>query len=84
MGTDKESSTRIDRAEKPEKCPQCGHAPLADILYGYVLMNEDLEKEVEQGRIVLGGCVITDDDPRWVCTECGQKIHRIDDSWPFQ
>ena len=67
---------RMERQRKPRKCPACGHAPVAEILYGYpgfpLIDNEDLDS----GRITLGGCVVTGDDPEWECTQCGQKIYK--------
>ncbi len=73
-----EPSTRIERIEKPSQCPTCGYAPIAEILYGYNKMNDDLRKELDEGSVVLGGCVITDDDPFWSCVDCGQKIYKVD------
>jgi hypothetical protein len=26
----------------------------------------------ERGEVVLGGCCVTDDDPKWFCRECGR------------
>jgi transcription elongation factor Elf1 len=72
-----ESSTRIEQSRKPGKCPSCGHSPLASILYGYVVgIDDGLDKKLEEGRIVLGGCCVSDDDPKWECTNCGLKIHK--------
>lgn len=71
-----ESSTRIKRSRKPGKCPSCGHSPLASILYGYVGFDGGLQKKLEEGRIVLGGCCVSDDDPKWECTNCGQKVYK--------
>ncbi len=73
-----EPSTRIVRIEKPSKCPICGYSPIAEIMYGYIKMNDYLRRELDEGSIVLGGCVITDDDPFWACADCGQKIHKVD------
>jgi|GEM_PF-501286 hypothetical protein len=71
-----ESPTRIERSRKSRKCPSCGHSPLASILYGYVGFDDGLQKKLEEGRIVLGGCCVSDDDPRWECTNCGLKIYK--------
>jgi DNA-directed RNA polymerase subunit RPC12/RpoP len=66
----------MERSRKPGKCPNCGHSPLANILYGYIGIDDDLRKKLDEGRIVLGGCCVTGDDPRWECTNCGQKIYK--------
>ena len=68
--------TRIERFRKPEECPNCGHSPVSDIEYGLVKMNDDLKRRIDEGIAVLGGCVITGDDPEWVCTNCGKRIYK--------
>jgi len=30
----------------------------------------DLQQEEQEGKIILGGCCVTDDDPDWHCKEC--------------
>lgn len=69
-------SSKVKRTKKPRKCPKCGHTPLADILYGEPLFDEELERAMNEGTITLGGCCITDDDPAWECTHCGLNIFR--------
>ena len=55
-------STRIKRSRKPSKCPNCGHSLLSDIVYGLVMMNDDLKRKIDEGIVVPGGFVITSDD----------------------
>ena len=69
-------SGRVERAQKPRKCPQCGQAPLASILYGMPAFDGELEREMKEGRITLGGCGVSEDDPAWECTHCGLKVFR--------
>ena len=57
------------------KCPQCGSEKIADILYGYPGFSPELDKLLDKGKVVLGGCCITDNDPLWRCTECGNDIN---------
>lgn len=61
---------------KPEKCPSCGGKKIADILWGMPDFSPELEDDMEKGRIVLGGCVVTGDDPEWECTACQTRIYR--------
>ena len=52
-------------------CPQ-GHSDyIIPIIYGYPT-NRNLKK-AKKGKIKLGGCVVTDCDPKWHCTK-----HNID------
>ncbi len=67
---------RVYVPRKPRKCSSCGAKPVATILYGYPAFSAELEEKLQSGAIVLGGCCITDDDPKWACSHCGQKFYR--------
>ena len=36
----------------------------------------EFEKRIEDGKIALGGCCISNDDPIWKCTECELDIYK--------
>lgn len=55
-------------------CPNCGGSDIAAILWGMPAFSEDLERDLEEGWIVLGGCVISVENPRWHCNECGMDF----------
>jgi hypothetical protein len=59
--------------EKPEVCPKCRSERVAEIRYGLPDFSEELERELEAGEVVLGGCVVTGGDPSWHCVECGHR-----------
>ncbi len=60
---------------RPRKCPQCGSPRIAMIMYGLPdFSSEKLKKDVEEGRIVLGGCIVRPDNPRWQCKGCGARM----------
>lgn len=42
--------------------------------YGLPVFTPELERDVKEGRTVLGGCVISGDDPEWRCTDCGTQV----------
>ena len=50
-------------------CPSCNGKNIAKILYGLYDVR-DFE-ELEQNKIVLGGCCVTGHDPKWECNNCG-------------
>jgi len=54
-------------------CPLCNSKNVALILWGYPEETQALEQELERKAIVLGGCLITDHDPKWECNECHHK-----------
>lgn len=56
------------------KCPSCGSSKVLPIVYG--LPSLDLMRDVERGRVALGGCCISDNDPEWRCADCGHEWGR--------
>jgi len=61
---------------KPQKCPSCGSKKVAEILWGYPDFSSKLEKKLKEGRIVLGGCIVSGNDPEWQCVDCKVEIYR--------
>lgn len=61
---------RIEVSQAPEKCPCCGAPSVAPIMYGLPDFSPELRRAVDAGELVLGGCVVSNDDPRWKCTKC--------------
>jgi hypothetical protein len=59
--------------DKPDICPKCGSERVADILYVLPIFSDELERKLDAGEVVLGGCVVTGDDPSWHCVECGHR-----------
>jgi len=53
-----------------QQCPKCHSKNVAKIVYGYIRIDDDVEKLLKSGKIVLGGCVITGNDPKWQCNDC--------------
>jgi predicted RNA-binding Zn-ribbon protein involved in translation (DUF1610 family) len=67
---------RFEARDKRTKCPKCGSIRIARYLYGMPMMSEQLQADLDTGRIVIGGCEITGDDPAWKCLECETEIYR--------
>ena len=56
------------------KCPECGGSDVAEIIYGYIgKPDEELQKKFDKNKVTLGGCCVSDDDPRWECNACGMR-----------
>ncbi len=66
-------------ARKPAKCPKCGSPKIAVYQYGMPAYSADVERRIREGKVVLGGCVISIDGtmPRWVCTGCGTDFFKL-------
>jgi len=57
---------------KPIKCPKCGFRPISNIVYGYPSYSEKMQEELNNKKIVLGGCCL--DDYLWMCTKCKTRF----------
>jgi hypothetical protein len=57
-------------AKRPT-CPSCGSNAVIPIVYG--MPGGELMDQAEAGKVALGGCCISDNDPDLRCTECGQQ-----------
>ena len=64
--------------EKPQVCPKCGHK-VATVFYGYPVFSEELQRDIDNGDIILGGCEITEFNHDWECTHCHKKFWASDD-----
>ena len=69
-------SNTVRVKQKPSKCPKCGSQKIAKILYGMPAYSTKLRKDMDEGKIVLGGCCIGMDDPVWKCVDCKLDIYR--------
>ena len=67
---------RYESGSQPSRCPECGSLRIAIILYGYPAYSAELEADMKAGRIAIGGCEITGDDPACKCVECETEIYR--------
>lgn len=66
---------------KPRKCPTCGSTRIAAIRYGLMAYSEKLIRDLDSGRVILGGCGMSPDNPNYQCTGCGQTF-QIKDTKP--
>lgn len=60
---------------KPRKCPVCGSNRIAYVMYGLPAFSEQLMQEIKAGKIALGGCCISEDNPTWQCADCGSEFY---------
>ncbi|HEY5276173.1 MAG TPA: hypothetical protein VIK38_06500 [Coriobacteriia bacterium] len=61
-------------ARMSRTCPGCGSREIAKIQYGGPAYSEGLEADLEARRVVLGGCMVWDDQPDRSCTACGLEF----------
>ena len=49
-------------------CTKCGSKNTVRIVYGYP--SQETLEIAKNGKVVLGGCIISDNDPVWHCNDC--------------
>lgn len=52
------------------ECPKCGNNNIAKILYGLPAFDEKMERDLQDGHIVLGGCEEDESNHHWHCNAC--------------
>ena len=56
------------------KCPKCGSRRLAPILYGMPAHSEEMEQQLKDEKLYLGGCCISGMQPTYHCFECKKDV----------
>ena len=70
---------KIFLSEIGHTCHECNGTNIALILWGYPGNMDAIKEELEKGKIVLGGCLVTDHDPKWECNDCLTRWGERDD-----
>ena len=68
------TSEPVTSVRKGRTCPRCGSREIATILRGEPASSEGLEADLEARRVVLGGCMVWDDQPDCSCTACSLEF----------
>ena len=56
------------------KCPKCGSRRVAPILYGMPAFSEEMEQQLKEEKLYLGGCCISGIDPTYHCFNCKKDV----------
>lgn len=56
------------------KCPKCGSKNIAQYMYGLPIFSDELLKEIDNGKIKLGGCIVMEDAPKHHCNDCEEDF----------
>ena len=54
-------------------CPQCSSSRVAEMLFGFPSDIQSIKGRLDSGDLVLGGCDVSADSPKWHCHECGHE-----------
>jgi len=72
---------RESLAAEPQ-CPKCGSTRVVQIQYGLPHFTPELKEAVRRGEVVLGGCVISADSPKWACRDCKNRFGKLQKNNP--
>ena len=61
--------------EREGRCPSCGSPDRIPIAYG--LPTQETVERADRGEVLLGGCLVHDEAPRWQCRACGTTWGRL-------
>ena len=70
----------ITMSEEYPVCLSCNSENVAWIFWGYPGDMHAIEQDLKDGKIVLGGCIVTEHDSKWECTDCHHRWGNRDDS----
>lgn len=56
------------------KCPKCGSKNIGRYMYGLPVFSDELLKEIDSGKIILGGCIIMEGAPKYHCNDCNEDF----------
>ena len=51
-------------------CDSCGATPALPVVYGYP--GPELLEEAQRGAVILGGCLVAEGVPDWLCSRCSE------------
>lgn len=71
------TDTDAENEESAEMvCPRCGSRHMAEILRGMPAFTEELQRELVEGKVVLGGCDIDilRPMPSYHCNDCEEEF----------
>ena len=54
-----------------EICPYCQSDKVAKIFYGLPIFTEQLQKDLDDNKVVLGGCMLEPEDR--ICLNCNKS-----------
>ena len=57
---------------RTEICPECKSSDITETIYGLICESgmKDLEKELENGKVRLGGCCIDENSKQFRSNDC--------------
>ena len=63
----------MSKIEENPQCPECKSNNTAFIFWGYPGDMDWYLNAVDEKKIVPGGCMIGNNDPKWECNDCHNR-----------
>lgn len=77
---DTEVPPEPDLEQFPQLCPICKTYYVIPIIYG--LPSQDLSELAKHGKVKLGGCIVSPNNPKYWCTTCKKNIKKPEGKIP--
>jgi uracil-DNA glycosylase len=74
---EKKDPTQSKVTKKPRACPSCNSKNIASYIYDVTTLTPKLQKDIEDGKAIIGEETITKDSPNFVCQDCGKEFFSI-------
>ena len=66
-------------AQPPDKCPACGGNRFGSYLWGMVIPDDEIFRQMNEDEVRLAGCIVSDEDAFWFCRDCDADI--LEEGW---
>jgi len=63
----------MNENNKTKECPKCGKKKIAQFLFGMPAYSKLLQRDMNEGVVILGGCEVSPDAPEYKCQDCGHE-----------
>ncbi len=57
------------------KCSKCGSTHIGHYAYGLIRPDEKMQIKIDKGEIILGGCMVSEDNPTSFYLDCGADLY---------
>lgn len=56
------------------KCPHCGKSKISKLIFGMPAMSDELQKDIDDGKAKLAGCMLGEERSRYYCRWCKKEF----------
>lgn len=56
------------------KRPYCGKSKISKLIFGLPAMSDELQKNIDEGKVKLAGCMVGEESSRYYCRWCKKEF----------